>query len=1039
CQTTYGSALDTSSGNYNQLINGGRYWTELEYSNKLGDCYQLGEPVVSTLAPIVALPGQTVTITGQNFFGPVVVRFNGIVAPVVSVTQSAITVHVPNGSYFGKVTVQALGGIGTSAVSFGSPKPLIASVDPLDGKVGTAVTLTGTNFTSVTGVKFGTIASTYAVLDDGTLTATVPVAFSSGKVTLLSTGGSVVSTQVFQVTKVASFAPSAAKAGALVTISGQGLLSATTVDFPGHDGVAVASTSTTSVRVAVPVDATGPGALVVHTPNIDGAGIATKPFKATPTITSFTDDGRAGSAVTIAGANLGDATAVTFGKDAASFDSPSATSITAYVPANLTSAKITVVTPHGSVITNTPFAVTKVTGLSPAAAPAGSVVTINGQGLGSATSIDFGGATGVAVTSTTATAVKVKVPAGASIGDLVVHTPNIDGTGLATTQSFKPLPRITSFDTNGYQVGDTVTARGTNLAESGAYTAKIGGVAVDGLTVVDGQTLTFRVPPGALSSALTFANAAGSTTSGATVAIRATIASFTPANAAAGTRVTFTGSTFHGTTSVSFGGAKASFSVGAGGSTLTANVPPTAVDGPITVTNAGGSTDTATPFHVDPVIDGFRPASGAVGTTVTVSGTGLKAVAMVDFGGGVSAAPRSTTATSLVVVVPAGATSGPIAVHAGSSSGVARGSFGVTFSVTSLSQPLGVPGATITLSGIGLTNVTSVKFGGLPATITSQSGSSLTVVVPAITEDVDVSVTKGSTTIDSPEAFGLFSVTSAAPHAVTAGGTIHVQGSHLAGAKAKFAGVDTPVTLSLGGNATVPDGFTGGTVTIADAYGDAIDETYALFSVVSYSAAHAGPGDTISIALTDGDYSSAAVHVQFPGAGVVTATGGNGSAQVDVPAGATSGALQVEAGTSGWATGGDFTVDRASVVLSEVDPGGSGAQLQLLATSDGGLGDTTVTWRQGGDTHAIHLAAQSVHAGDVILVPTTIGAADVTIEVATPVAAEDGLALGSSPDTAWLVADGVWGSAGAFDWGGLAVARTGTGTPDDVDNWSLAG
>jgi hypothetical protein len=98
-----------------------------------------------------------------------------------------------------------------------------------------------------------------------------------------------------------------------------------------------------------------------------------------------------------------------------------------------------------------------------------------------------------------------------------------------------------------------------------------------------------------------------------------------------------------------------------------------------------------------------------------------------------------------------------------------------------------------------------------------------------------------------------------------------------------------------------------------------------------------------------------------------------------------------------------------------------------------------VTWRQDGGTHTIHVPAQTVQDGDVIAVQTAIGSSDVTIEVATPLNAEDGLALGLSPDTGWLVADGVWGSSAAVDWGGASVARTDSAMPDDVANWSLAG
>jgi hypothetical protein len=373
--------------------------------------------------------------------------------------------------------------------------------------------------------------------------------------------------------------------------------------------------------------------------------------------------------------------------------------------------------------------------------------------------------------------------------------------------------------------------------------------------------------------------------------------------------------------------------------------------------------------------------------------------------------------------------------------------FAVTFSVTGFSKPYGAPGATVTLTGIGLTGVTGVKFGSLPASIVSQSGSSLSVEVPAIAGDTTVSVTKGRTTIDAPAQFGLFAVTSASPHALAPGGTLRLTGSHLAGATVTFAGAASPANVANDGSATVPGGFTGGTVTITDPYGDSIDETIPLFAIASYSVSHAGPGDLITIDLAaGGDYSSAGVLVKFDGGTAVAADGGDGSVSVHVPDGATSGAVQVEADASGWATGPAFTVDRAAVEIESVQPG----HVTLKATSAGGLGDTMVTWRQDGATHTVDLAAQAVEAGDTVEVDAAFSLGELTIEVGTPLAVEDvvALGLGGTPsagfaaDVAALQADGVWGSAEAFDWSALgdgqSVTRVTESSPDDVPDWGIS-
>ena len=63
-----------------------------------------------------------------------------------------------------------------------------------------------------------------------------------------------------------------------------------------------------------------------------------------------------------------------------------------------------------------------------------------------------------------------------------------------------------------------------------------------------------------------------------------------------------------------------------------------------------------------PTITSLSPASGPVGTSVTLTGTNLNGVLQVSFNGSLVSTFTSNTATQLVVAVPAGATSGPVTV-----------------------------------------------------------------------------------------------------------------------------------------------------------------------------------------------------------------------------------------------------------------------------------------------------------------------------------------------------------------------------------------
>ena len=136
---------------------------------------------------------------------------------------------------------------------------------------------------------------------------------------------------------------------------------------------------------------------------------------------------------------------------------------------------------------------------------------------------------------------------------------------------------------------------------------------------------------------------------------------FAPTFGPAGTVVTITGTAFTGATAISFNGAAASFTEGPPG-TITTTVPAGATTGPITVTTPGrGPLITTTRFTVTPALTSFAPATGPVGTGVTITGTNFTGATAVSFGG------RSATFTvnnsgTVTTTVPFGATTGSIVV-----------------------------------------------------------------------------------------------------------------------------------------------------------------------------------------------------------------------------------------------------------------------------------------------------------------------------------------------------------------------------------------
>ncbi|MDQ3812688.1 MAG: chitobiase/beta-hexosaminidase C-terminal domain-containing protein, partial [Armatimonadota bacterium] len=89
----------------------------------------------------------------------------------------------------------------------------------------------------------------------------------------------------------------------------------------------------------------------------------------------------------------------------------------------------------------------------------------------------------------------------------------------------------------------------------------------------------------------------------------------------------------------------------------------------------------ASPTSVPPCVDSFTPASGLVGATVTIYGANFEGAASVTFNNTPATAPLQVNqaGTRIVAVVPAGATTGRIAVATPAGTGVSASDFTVLF------------------------------------------------------------------------------------------------------------------------------------------------------------------------------------------------------------------------------------------------------------------------------------------------------------------------------------------------------------------------
>jgi uncharacterized protein YhjY with autotransporter beta-barrel domain len=230
-------------------------------------------PTVTALSPSSgsAAGGTSVSVTGTGFTGATSVTFGA--APATSFTvnsATSITATAPAGSGVVNVRVTTTGG--TSAAAAGNAftyvaTPTVTALSPDTGPAtgGTVVTLTGTNLTGATAVRFGaTPASGFTVNSATSITATAPAGSGTVNVTVDTAGGTSAAAPGNQylyigAPMVTGIAPNQGptSGGTAVTITGTGFTGATAVSFGASPASGFTVNSATSITATAPAGATG--------------------------------------------------------------------------------------------------------------------------------------------------------------------------------------------------------------------------------------------------------------------------------------------------------------------------------------------------------------------------------------------------------------------------------------------------------------------------------------------------------------------------------------------------------------------------------------------------------------------------------------------------------------------------------------------------------------------------------------------------------------------------------------------------------------
>jgi DNA-binding beta-propeller fold protein YncE len=291
---------------------------------------------------------------------------------------------------------------------------------------------------------------------------------------------------------------------------------------------------------------------------------------------------------------------------------------------------------------------------------------------------------------------------------------------------------------------------------------------------------------------------------------------------------------------------------------------------------------------------------------VTLAGAGFTGATAVTFNG----APATFTVasdTTITTTVPAGASTGPVAVT--TPGGTATSSTPFTFVpapvVSGFLPTSGGTGTPVTLTGVNFTGATAVAFAGTAAAFSVASATSITTAVPAGAATGTISVTTPGGTGASASSFTFVpapTVSGFLPASGKIGDSVTLTGTNLTGATA-VALNGTAAAFSVASattlTATVPAGATTGVFSVTTPGGTGASA--AAFTVIpapvisGFNPASGGPGVQVVLA---GTHFTGATAVTFAnGAATVPASSftvaSDTSITATVPASATAGGITV--------------------------------------------------------------------------------------------------------------------------------------------------
>ena len=164
--------------------------------------YNAPKTSIVSVVPAFGSSGSTIKISGYKFTGATGVSFGGMPASSFDVKSDTVIIAVVASGTSGDVTVTTPNGSASQPGFIYSTAPIITSVAPGAASVGSAVTISGFNFSATPSgniVYFGSVRASVLSAANNNIVVAVPVGATYQPITVTSNGRTAISARAFNV------------------------------------------------------------------------------------------------------------------------------------------------------------------------------------------------------------------------------------------------------------------------------------------------------------------------------------------------------------------------------------------------------------------------------------------------------------------------------------------------------------------------------------------------------------------------------------------------------------------------------------------------------------------------------------------------------------------------------------------------------------------------------------------------------------------------------------------------------------------------